>query len=169
MTSPRAPIQSPRFSFTNSSKRSVTAARANSCTAPDASRSSPKAAFPWLRSSMRRPATPTVTPDSSPGSSADQVPTMSAVWWVRSKRYGMSRGDASPVLGGSSRGRLAHEGTLRSYTMRRPCRVNQGSTCSMVSEYGAMSELNPPVATTVAGPSSSMKRRASESTRPAKP
>ena len=59
--------------------------------------------------------------------------------------------------------------TLRSYTMRRPCRVNQGSTCSMVSEYGAMSELNPPVATTVDGPSSSMKRRASPSTRPAKP
>ena len=66
-------------------------------------------------------------------------------------------------------GDLAHELTLRSYTMRRPCRVSQGSTCSIVSEYGAMSELNPPVATTVEGPSSSMKRRASASTKPAKP
>ena len=59
--------------------------------------------------------------------------------------------------------------TLRSYTMRRPCRVSQGSTWSMVSEYGAMSELKPPVATTVDGPSSSMKRLARPSTSPAKP
>ena len=33
-----------------------------------------------------RPATPTVTPDSSPGASDDQASTTSAVWCVRSKR-----------------------------------------------------------------------------------
>ena len=59
--------------------------------------------------------------------------------------------------------------TLRSKTMRSPCKVSQGSTCSMVSECGAMSELSPPVATTVDGPSSSMKRRANPSTCAANP
>jgi hypothetical protein len=53
--------------------------------------------------------------------------------------------------------------------MRSPCRVSQGSTCSMVSEWGAMSALSPPVATTVEGPSSSMKRRANPSTWAANP
>jgi hypothetical protein len=78
------------------------------------------------------------------------------------------KGD-DPADVGHVREECAQPPTLRSYTMRRPCRVSQGSTCSIVSEYGAMSELNPPVATTVDSPSSFMKRRASPSTRPAKP
>ena len=48
-------------------------AAANSCTAPDESRSSAKASLPWGRASMTRPATATVTPDSSPGASGDQA------------------------------------------------------------------------------------------------
>ena len=125
---------------------------------PELSRSSAKASLPWGRESMMRPATPTVTPDSSPGASADQAST-TAAGLVRAIEAVRDAGSAA----------VAHALTLRSYTMRRPCRVSQGSTCSIVSEYGAMSELNPPVATTVEGPSSSMKRRASASTRPAKP
>ena len=76
----------------NSSKRSVTSARANSCTEPDASRSSAKETFPCGRESMTRPATPTVTPDSSPGASDDQASTTAAASWVRSKRYGTGVG-----------------------------------------------------------------------------
>ena len=53
---------------------------------PDASRSSPKAYLPCARKSMRRPATPTVTPDSSSGASDDQPSTSAAASWVRSKR-----------------------------------------------------------------------------------
>jgi hypothetical protein len=83
-TSPRAPTQSPRFSLTNSSKRSVTAASANSCTEPELSRSSANASLPWGRKSMMRPATPTVTPDSSPGASDDQASTTAAASCVRS-------------------------------------------------------------------------------------
>ncbi len=45
-TSPTAPTQSPRLSLTNRSKSSVQFAPANSCTAPDASRSSAKEIFP---------------------------------------------------------------------------------------------------------------------------
>ena len=166
-TSPTAPTQSPRLSLVNSSKRSVTFARANSCTDPELSRSSANASLPCGRESMTRPATPTVTPDSSPGASDDQASTtaaasMGALETVRD--LGPGRAGRGP-----GRGVGRHPLTLRSNTMRRPCRVSQGSTCSMVSEYGAMSELKPPVATTVEGPSSSMKRRTRPSTSPAKP
>ena len=89
-TSPTAPTQSPRLSLVNSSKRSVTFARANSCTDPELSRSSANASLPCGRESMTRPATPTVTPDSSPGASDDQASTTAAASWVRSKRYGTS-------------------------------------------------------------------------------
>ena len=78
-----------------SSKRSVHFAPANSCTEPDASRSSAKEIFPCGRESMTRPATPTVTPDSSPGTSDDQASTTAAAPWVRSKRYGTALG---PVM-----------------------------------------------------------------------
>ena len=89
-TSPRAPIQSPRLRRTNSSNRAVTAARANSWTEPDASRSSAKASFPCGRDSMILPATATVSPDSSPGASPDQRATTSAAACVRAKRYGIA-------------------------------------------------------------------------------
>ena len=48
--------------------------------------------------------------------------------------------------------------TLRSWTMRRPWSVSQGSKCSIVRECGMISSARPPVATTVDGPSSARKR-----------
>ena len=70
-TSPVAPIQSPSERWVKASNSSVTLARQKSCTAPEESRSSANASLPWGRLSMIRPATDTIAPDSSPGSSAD--------------------------------------------------------------------------------------------------
>ncbi len=65
-TSPVAPTQSPMLSRVNASNDSVTADSAKSWTSPVESRRVAKASLPCGRTSMRRPATETVTPDSSP-------------------------------------------------------------------------------------------------------
>gem|GEM_PF-3696947 len=80
-TSPLAPTQSPRFRRTNASSSSVVPVWANSCTAPLESRSSAKATLPWVRRSMTRPDTETVSPDSSPAESPSHSAATSAARW----------------------------------------------------------------------------------------
>ena len=76
-TSPTAPTQSPMRSSPNRSKDAVSAASANSWTSPVESRSVAKASLPCGRTSITRPATETVVPDSSPGASAPKRSTTS--------------------------------------------------------------------------------------------
>ena len=64
-------------------------------------------------------------------------------------------------------GRVAHR--LRSWTRRRPCRVRNGSTCSMVDVDGAIRWASPPVATTVQPPNSLRNRSTMPSIWAAKP
>ena len=169
-TSPVAPTQSPRLSRVNSSKRSVNVASANSCTDPEASRSSAKASLPC----GQRQHHPAGHPDGDAGllTGGERRPGVGhrgrLVRAVEAVRHLVGRAPGR-FTARRIHGTHPYELTLRSYTMRRPCRVNQGSTCSMVSECGAMSELNPPVATTVDGPSSAMMRLVSPSTIPANP
>ncbi len=70
MTSPRTPIQSPRFSSQNCSKSGVVADGAKSWIRPLESASVPKASLPCTRRSIRRPAMLTTWSVSMPGSSS---------------------------------------------------------------------------------------------------
>ena len=58
---------------------------------------------------------------------------------------------------------------FRSCTIRRPWRVRKGSTCSIVSDTGAIRWASPPVATTLISPRASPKRRTMPSIIAAKP
>ncbi len=58
---------------------------------------------------------------------------------------------------------------FRRWTMRRPCRVRNGSTCSTLAHTGAISSASPPVATTPMSPNCSAKRCTMPSIMAAKP
>jgi hypothetical protein len=65
---------------------------------------------------------------------------------------------------GAYRWRQSRGCSLRAKIRRSPSRVSQGSWWSISSETGPMRPASPPVATTVAGPTSSLSRRHSPST-----
>jgi hypothetical protein len=86
MTSPVATIHVPRGRLLNVANSCVQSTPANSCSSPVQSRSSPKASFPLSRRSIRRPATVTVAPVSSPSAiSAHWSRTARRLWvgWAR--------------------------------------------------------------------------------------
>ena len=156
MTSPRTPIQSPRFSSQNCSKSGVDVDGANSWMRPLESASVPKASLPCTRRSMSRPAI-----DDDPVGLDTGLELAEA---VRERLGGV--GDLVGVGLVEARSR-ATSGEIcgSSFTVwffsqirRRPCRVSHGSSCSMESATGAISEARPPVATMVASPTTSSMR-----------
>ncbi len=86
MTEPVTPIQSPMDRSPRSWKRGVPAAVAKSWTRPLWSWRVPKASLPCTRRSMRRPATLTSVPVSTPGSSEPNSSCSDAAVRVGSKR-----------------------------------------------------------------------------------
>ena len=163
ITSPWTPIQSPRFSLTNSENSPVSAAVANSCTAPLQSRSSAKATLPWGRLRITLPATRTTTPDEAPGSRWSYSTAMPPAGIVSGERVGdlrLTRGPAVDLVGWLLlvRHGPSSDSVFLAKSSRRPCNVSQGSTCWTALAWGLIRPESPPVAITVAVPISSWIR-----------
>ena len=139
----------------NPSKSSVTFARANSCTEPDESRSSAKASLPWGRDEHHPAGHRHPSPDSSPGAERRPAPRPPRPRvWVRSKRYGTRPGRRRRTPGSPSSVDVALEDDPQAVQGEPGLDVLDG-----VANGGRSASVSPPVATTVEGPSSSMKRR----------
>ena len=88
---------------------------------------------------------------------------------LKSALFSVGREDLAGGMGDVVTVREFAHRMFRSCTIRRPWRVRKGSTCSIVSDTGAIRWASPPVATTLMEPNASAKRRTMPSIIAAKP